>query len=69
MESPSGSVARLLSHLKNMDATAEAKLIPLVYDEMRRLAGHYMRRERPDHTLQATALVHDAFLCLTGQKM
>jgi RNA polymerase sigma-70 factor (ECF subfamily) len=68
MESPSGSVTRLLSDLKNGDATAEAKLIPLVYDELRRLAANYMRRERPDHTLQATALVHEAFMRLTEQK-
>jgi hypothetical protein len=41
-------------------------LMPLVYDEMRRLAHHYVRRERPGHTLQSTALVHEAFVRLTG---
>jgi RNA polymerase sigma factor (TIGR02999 family) len=41
-------------------------MVPLVYDELRRLAGAYMRRERPGQTLQATALVHEAFLKLAG---
>jgi RNA polymerase sigma-70 factor, ECF subfamily len=41
---------------------AEAKLLSLVYDELRRLAGRYMRRERQNHTLQPTALVHEAYL-------
>ena len=40
------------------------ELMPLVYDELRRLAGHYMRHEKPGHTLQATALVHEAYLKL-----
>ena len=40
--------------------------MPLVYDEMRRLAHRYLRRERPGHTLQSTALVHEAFVRLTG---
>jgi RNA polymerase sigma-70 factor, ECF subfamily len=43
------------------------RLIPLVYRELRRLAGRYMRDERPGHTLQPTALVHEAFLRLAGQ--
>ena len=42
------------------------ELAPLVYDELRRLAGAYMRRERPGQTLQATALVHEAYLRLAG---
>jgi len=41
--------------------------MPLVYDELRRLAGHYLRLERSDHTLQGTALVHEAYLRLAGQ--
>lgn len=68
MDSVSENVSQLLHHLNRGDAGAEAKLIPVVYDELRRLAAHYMRRERPDHTLQATALVHEAFLRLTVQK-
>jgi RNA polymerase sigma-70 factor (ECF subfamily) len=42
--------------------------MPLVYEELRHLARHYLRMERPDHTLQSTALVHEAFLRLVGQK-
>lgn len=41
--------------------------MPLVYDELRRLAHHYLRQERSDHTLQGTALVHEAYLRLAGQ--
>jgi RNA polymerase sigma factor (TIGR02999 family) len=43
--------------------------MPLVYDEMRRLAHRYLRRERPGHTLQSTALVHEAFVRLTGNRL
>jgi len=43
-----------------------AELVPLVYDELRRLAHHYMRGERPDHVLQTTALVNEAYLRLAG---
>lgn len=68
MDSLSENVTLLLQHLNRGDAGAEAKLVSVVYDELRRLAAHYMRRERPDHTLQATALVHEAFLRLTKQK-
>ena len=57
-------VTRLLSALTRGYEDAAGKLIPAVYDELRRLAGSYMRRERTDHTLQATALVHEAFLKL-----
>ena len=68
MDSVSENASQLLRHLNRGDAAAEAKLISVIYDELRRLAGHYMRRERTDHTLQATALVHEAFLRLTKQK-
>ena len=44
------------------------KLIPLVYDELRQIARRYLRRERPDHTLQTTALVHEAYLRLVDHK-
>jgi RNA polymerase sigma factor (TIGR02999 family) len=50
------------------DRDALDRLLPLVYGELRRLARHYLRSERPDHTLQSTALVHEAFLRLIGQK-
>lgn len=68
MNSVSKNVTQLLQDLKGGDTSAEEKLISVVYDELRRLAAHYMRRERPDHTLQATALVHEAFLRLTEQR-
>jgi RNA polymerase sigma factor (TIGR02999 family) len=50
------------------DQEATAKLVPLVYDELHRLAVRRLRRERPDHTLQATALVHEAYVKLAAQK-
>lgn len=49
------------------DRDAPARLMPLVYDELRRLADHYLRHERADHTLQPTALVHEAYLKLIDQ--
>lgn len=49
-----------------MDDQDPGDLVPLVYDELRRLARHYMRGERPDHVLQATALVNEAYLRLAG---
>lgn len=58
----------LLSALTNGEDGAASKLIPVVYDELRRLAGSYMRRERVDHTLQATALVNEAYLKLIEQR-
>src|ERR1035441_3333144 len=61
-------VTILLAGLKKGDNEAASKLIPIVYDELRRLAGGYMRRERSDHTLQATALVHEAYLKLVEQR-
>jgi RNA polymerase sigma factor (TIGR02999 family) len=47
---------------------ASARLMPLVYEELRRLARDYLRRERADHTLQATALVHEAYLRMVDEK-
>jgi RNA polymerase sigma factor (TIGR02999 family) len=64
---PRGDVTRLLEAINRGDAGAESELISLVYEELRRLAGHYMRRERPDHTLQPTALVNEAYLRLVNQ--
>jgi RNA polymerase sigma factor (TIGR02999 family) len=61
-------VTVLLAELTKGNKTAASKLIPMVYDELRRLAGGYMRRERSDHTLQATALVHEAYLKLVEQR-
>jgi RNA polymerase sigma-70 factor (ECF subfamily) len=66
--SESQEVTMLLSALTNGEEGAASKLIPMVYDELRRLAGSYMRRERVDHTLQATALVNEADLKLIEQR-
>jgi RNA polymerase sigma factor (TIGR02999 family) len=57
----------LLAELKRGDKDALGKLVPLVYGELRRLAGHYMRAERGGLTLQPTAVVHEAYLRLLGQ--
>ena len=67
MLNPPGEVTALLGEMKLGSQDALARLIPLVYRELRRLAGHYMRDERASHTLQPTALVHEAFLRLVGQ--
>jgi RNA polymerase sigma factor (TIGR02999 family) len=53
----------LMAHARG-DRDAASRFLPLVYDELRRLAGHYMRHERRDHTLEPTALVHEAYLRL-----
>ncbi|MFL6284768.1 MAG: sigma-70 family RNA polymerase sigma factor [Pyrinomonadaceae bacterium] len=60
-------VTALLLDWSAGDAEAPARLMPLVYDELRRLARNYLRRERADHTLQPTALVNEAFLRLVDQ--
>jgi len=60
----SGQVTRLLSNWSKGDIEAREEVLPLVYNELRRLAASYLRRERSDHTLQATALVHEAYLRL-----
>jgi RNA polymerase sigma factor (TIGR02999 family) len=61
-------VTELLVDWRNGDQEALDKLIPLVYDELHRLASRQLRRERSDHTLQTTALVHEAYLRLVGQR-
>ena len=60
-------VTRLLVEWGGGDQAALERLMPLVDDELRRLARHYMRRERPGHTIQPTALVNEAYLRLVGQ--
>ena len=67
MAPPSSDVSELLSELSSGNQDAGEKLMPLVYDELKRLARSYMRKERPNHTLQATALVHEAYLRLVKQ--
>ncbi len=61
-------VTRLLEQWQNGDEDALNRLLPLVYDELRRLAHRYMQREGPGHTLQTTALLNEAFLRLAGRK-
>lgn len=61
-------VSRLLVDWGNGDQAALNELIPLVYDELRRLAGRYMRRESQGHTLQTSALINEAYLRLVDQK-
>ena len=63
----SSPITQLLFRWRDGDSRALEELTPLVYDELRRLAGHYLRQERSDHTLQGTALVHEAFLRLAGE--
>ena len=60
-------VTKLLIELSNGDRDAVDLLLPVIYDELRKLAANYLRRERPDHTLQPTALVHEAYLRLVDQ--
>src|SRR5579863_1622155 len=62
-----GETTRLLSQWRAGDQAAFERLLPIVYDELRRLASSYMRSERPDHLLQTTALVHEAYLRLVDQ--
>src|SRR5687767_15867696 len=62
-----GDVTLLLADVQNGRPDAAHQLMPLVYDELRRLARGQMRRERSDHTLQATALVHEAYFRLVDQ--
>lgn len=64
----SHEVSELLADWSSGNQSALDKLIPLVNDELRRLARYYMRHERPDHTLQTTALVNEAYLKLVGQR-
>jgi RNA polymerase sigma factor (TIGR02999 family) len=67
MKPAPGDVTILLARMTSGDRDALDELTPILYKELRRLAGHFMREERPDHTLQPTALVHEAYLCLVGQ--
>lgn len=59
-------VTQILSEIENGDPSAADQLLPLVYDELRRLAGARLRNEKPGQTLQATALVHEAYVRLVN---
>ena len=67
MDATPGEVTRLLKAMRAGDSSAADELLPLVYAELHRIAEAYMRRERPDHTLQPTALINEAYLRLVGE--
>jgi RNA polymerase sigma factor (TIGR02999 family) len=67
MERSPREITQILLEWSNGRQEVLHELMPLVYDELRRLAAHYLRREHPDHTLQPTALVHEAYLRLVDQ--
>lgn len=66
---PSNQVTELLIRWRGGDKAALDTLMPLVYGELRRIARRYLRAERPDHTLQSTALVHEAYVRLAHQDL
>jgi hypothetical protein len=68
MSGDGNRITRLMELASTGDKTAADRLLPLVYDELRRAASQLMAAERPDHTLQATALVHEAYIRLVGDR-
>jgi RNA polymerase sigma factor (TIGR02999 family) len=68
MPESSGEITRLLGQLRAGDQDINNQLVPLLYDELRRIAGALMQRERPGHTMQATAVVHEAYMRLIGEQ-
>lgn len=66
---PPSQFTKLLQGWRGGDRKALDALLPLVYDELRRLAHRHLRNERPDHTLQSTALVHEVYFRLVGQDL
>jgi RNA polymerase sigma factor (TIGR02999 family) len=66
---PSNQVTELLYRWRRGDQSALDALVPLVYGELRRIANHYLQAERSDHTLQSTALVHEAYVRLAEQDL
>ncbi len=67
MPGPSSQVTQLLVRWRGGDREALDSLLPLVYDELRRIARHYLQGERPGHTLQSTALVNEAYVRMVAQ--
>ena len=65
---PLSEVTQILSRIEQGDPQAAGELLPLVYDQLRKLAAQRLAREKPGHTLQATALVHEAYLRLVGEQ-
>jgi RNA polymerase sigma factor (TIGR02999 family) len=68
MPLPDETITLLLQGWSSGDQAAAERVLPLVYDELRRIAARQLRRERDDHTLQATAIVHEAYLRLSSQE-
>jgi RNA polymerase sigma-70 factor, ECF subfamily len=68
MESDRQQITEMLNGLRAGDEAARAQIIALVYPELRKIAAQYMRKERREHTLQPTALVHEAYLRLAGER-
>ena len=68
MPDASGNVTALLGQLPADNQDVAGQLVPLIYDELRRIASAQMRRERAGHTLQATAVVHEAYMRLAGEQ-
>jgi RNA polymerase sigma-70 factor (ECF subfamily) len=68
MQTTPGQISSILNELKKGDREALARLLPIVYGELRRLAAKYMRGEKPGQTIQGTELVHEAYLRLLGQE-
>ncbi|MBI1786680.1 MAG: sigma-70 family RNA polymerase sigma factor [Acidobacteria bacterium] len=66
MKPEAANLTQLLNQAGAGDPKAAARVMELVYGELRRLASHHMRKEKPGHTLQTTALVHEAYLRLAG---
>lgn len=69
LRGPSNQVTELLFRWRGGDQSALDALVPLVYNELRRIANHYLQAERPDHTLQSTALVHEAYVRMAEQDL
>jgi RNA polymerase sigma factor (TIGR02999 family) len=69
MPTAPGEITALLALVKKGDHEARAQLAPLIYEELRRLAAYHVAKERRDHTLQATALVHETFIKLVEQRI
>lgn len=66
---PGGEITQLLRKMRKGDRNATERVLALLHRELHRLAESYMRRERPDHTLQATALINEAYLRLAGEEI
>jgi RNA polymerase sigma factor (TIGR02999 family) len=68
MPAESKNITLMLQQARGGNQDVISQLVPLLYDELRRLASYYLKREHPNHTLQATALVNEAYLRLVGQQ-